>query len=255
MKITNQSTLTSKITLPDTSEQEVTTLSSESNTEHMTQSFLKEKSAAKNFASPGDEIEQTITLTNNSDYEITDIQIQDKLSAGANFKAGSLTVDEESKPDEDPIVGFSLGKSLSKNGGKSVIKYTIKIDENTPEQTITNTAEITYTVNERIDLQESTNTVEISLINNKIVVTKTSDKSAVISGDKLTYIISIKNEGNMENKDLNLKDPLPSSVTFVENSVKINDVVTQDANPINGFALPALPVGGEIKVAFEVTIN
>lgn len=36
MKITNQSTLTPKITLPDTSEQEVTTLSSESNTEHMT---------------------------------------------------------------------------------------------------------------------------------------------------------------------------------------------------------------------------
>lgn len=255
MKITNQSTLTSKITLPDTTEKEITTLSSESNTEFMTEGFLKEKSSAKNFASPGDEIEQTITLTNNSDYEITDIQIQDDLSAGANFKTGSLTIDGEPQPDIDPLAGFSLGKKLEKNGGTSVIKYTIKIDNDIQEQKVTNTAEITYTVNERIDLQENTNTVEINLNKNNIVVTKTSDKSAVISGDKLTYTINIKNEGNMENKELSLKDPLPSSVTFVENSVRINDVVAPDTNPINGFALPELPVGGEIKVSFEVTIN
>lgn len=72
----------------------------------MTQSFLKEKSSAKKFASPGDEIEQTITLTNNSDYEITNIQIQDELSAGANFKAGSLTVDEESKQMKTLLLDF-----------------------------------------------------------------------------------------------------------------------------------------------------
>lgn len=255
MKITNQSTLTSKITFPDLTEKEITTLSTESNTEYMTQSFTKTLESVKTYGSPSDEIEQIITLTNDSDYPISDITITCDLGAGATYVEDSLTIDDTPQPDVNPADTFSLGKNLDKNGGSSVVKYKILVDTTPTVSAITNSAEVTYTVNERIDLTESTNEISISVTNNKLVVTKTSDKSAVISGDKLTYTISIKNEGNMDNKELFLKDPLPSSITFVDDSVKINDTATPGANPITGFNLPVLNANSEIKVTFEVMVN
>ena len=102
---------------------------------------------------------------------------------------------------------------------------------------------------------ENTNTLTIQLENNKIVIEKTSDKSAVISGETLTYTIVIKNEGNMENTNVMFKDELPSSVTFVEDSVKIDDVESPGSDPNTGFELLTLAPERQIKVSFEVTIN
>lgn len=90
MKITNQSNLTSQITLPDDTTEQVSTDSNISETENMTTSFLKVKSSAKTYAKPNEEVEQTIVLTNNSEYDIFDVSIIDTISVGATFKEGSV---------------------------------------------------------------------------------------------------------------------------------------------------------------------
>lgn len=254
MKITNQSTLNSKITLPDDTQEDVETLSNESNTEDMTTSFLKVKSSNKTFAKPTEEVEQTITLTNNSEYPITDVSIVDTISTGATFKAGSVFIDDTPYEDYDITTGIALLADIEPSD-EVVIKYTMIINEDPTQQTVTNTAQVTYSVNEITDLQENTNIVTVTLVNNKLSVVKTSDKSAVISGQTLTYTIQITNDGDVANTDLVLTDPLPEGVTFVTDSVKIDNVETPGVSPVTGITLPDLNVGGQIVVSFDVTVN
>ncbi|MBQ0017145.1 MAG: DUF11 domain-containing protein [Clostridiales bacterium] len=254
MKITNQSNLASKITLPDDTEQEVSTDSNISETENMTTSFLKVKSSAKEFAQPKEEVEQTITLTNNSEYDITDISIVDTLSTGATFKEGSVYIDDVSYPDYDIITGFTLPSDITTTSSIE-IRYTIVVDETPAVDSITNTAEITYSVNEAVDLVENTNTVQIALVNNVITITKTSNASAVISGQTLTFQNVIKNEGNTKNTNLVFKDPIPEGTTFVSGSVKIDGTTYADYNPETGFSLPDLDPQDTITILFDVLIS
>ena len=91
-KINNTSTVTYKYTLPDTTVKSSSANSNFSSTENMTTSFTKVKSANKTYAMAGDEIQITLVLTNNSDYDITDISIKDTIDTKATFKTSVSTL-------------------------------------------------------------------------------------------------------------------------------------------------------------------
>lgn len=253
MKIINQSSLISKIIFPDDTEQEITTLSNELETEFISKSFLKVKSSSKTYAIPEEEIEQTITLTNNSEFPITNVQILDILSTGATYKPNSVTINDVEKPSIDPSQAFTLENQIDANSVVT-IKYKIIVDKDPTVSQITNKADITFSVDQRQDLKESTNEINLPVANNIITVIKSSDKSAVISGDTLTYKITIRNDGNLTNKSLVLQDILPSSVTFQENSVVIDSTPTPNVNP-SSINLPELAPNSEMLVEFKVTVN
>jgi len=253
MKITNQSTLTSTITPEGGESEEVETKSNESNTEYMTTSFTKVKTANKTVVKPEEEIEYTITLTNESDFDIIDMSIKDTMSADATFVTGSVNIDGSSFEDYDPATGFNLPTLAA--GNSTVIKYNATVVEAPVGNTVSNTATVTYSVNEVTDLQENTNDLSLPIANNSVSLTKTSDKSAVISGQTLTYQIVIENTGNLVNTNLMFKDPLPAGVQFVAGSVKVDDVEQADADPSAGFALADLNPGDKVVVTFDVTVS
>ncbi len=253
MKITNQSNLTSEYLLPDGTTDTSNVDSNESTTEYMTESFLKVKSSSKSYGKPGDELTQTIVLTNNSDYEIEDISIIDTMSEGASYVAGSVTINGTPQPDYDIGTGFSLDAPIA-SGESLTITYKITINNQLSVSEITNTAQVTYSVNEVTDLVENTNTVTIETVNNNITITKTSSASAVIRGQTLTFYNDIKNEGTIKNTNLFFKDPIPANTKFIAGSVKIDDTAQPTYDPETGFALPDLDAGGQIRVSFEVNI-
>ena len=254
MAILNKSTVTGKYVNPDQTETEFTVESNESSTEYMTESFSKVKSSSKNYATKGEELTQTITLTNNSQYPITNIRIKDTLDSDATITAGSVEVDGVAKAEFDPVAGFELEDELAKSA-ETVITYKITINEDAQLEIIHNKATITYDVNEITDLEEDTNTVEIQVVNGKLELIKTSDKSAVISGNTLTFMIEVKNSGNSKATGLTFRDPIPTGTKFVENSVKIDEVVQDSFNPDTGFALSDLDPGQSIKVSFDVMVD
>ncbi|MGN1222018.1 MAG: hypothetical protein ACI4TT_02150 [Christensenellales bacterium] len=253
MTITNQSNLTSKYILPDQTEKDFSTQSNISTTENMTQSFTKEKSYDKEYVLPGEEITQTLVLTNNSEYDVTMVHITDNLSEGATIKAGSVEIDGTPYEDYDPATGFDLPNDIV-GGGNSTITFAIVIDEATELESITDTATIAYQVNEA-ELTEDSNTVTINIVTNKVTIIKTSNVSAVISGQTITYQNVIKNEGTYTNSNLFFTDPIPEGTTFVEGSVKIDDVEQPDYNPATGFDLDELPEGASVTITFDVTVD
>ena len=252
-KITNQSTLTSKYTVGGI-EQSIETKSNISTTENMTEAFTKVLSSAVTEAIAKEEIEQTLVLTNTGDITITEISIKNTISTGATLKAGSLTVDDVSQPTFDPVTGYQLQKDIA-NGETVTIKYTIVIDDEPTVSEVTDTAEITYSVGEVDNLVENSNTVTIDIKNDVIKIVKTSSASAVIKGQTLTFQNVITNEGDVTNTELVFKDPIPAGTTFVDGSVKIDNVSQPTYNPETGFSLNDLEPNGQIVVTFDVTIN
>lgn len=140
MAITNQSNITSKFVLPDQSEQENSSDSNISSTENMTETFEKVKSYAKEYAMPGEAITQTLVLTNNSEYDVTMVNITDRLSEGATFKAGSVEIDGTPYEEYDPETGFELPEDITGGGGSTTVTFAIVIDEGTSVESITDTA-------------------------------------------------------------------------------------------------------------------
>ena len=72
-----------------------------------------------------DTIEYTIVVSNNGELTNTDIVFKDVIPEGLTFVAGSITVDDESKPDYD-LSGFSL-KDLAK-GESTTVKFKCTVD-------------------------------------------------------------------------------------------------------------------------------
>ena len=253
MKITNQSTLTSKITLPDQTEEDVQTQSNLSETENMTLSLTKELTSNPVFGKANDEIEETVKLTNNSQYDVTDVNFK-WVTQNAEFVAGSVRINDVEYANFDGVAGFDLPEAIAKEGGVATINYKIRINADATGNA-TDVGTIDYSVNEVTGLQENTNKSTINLINNLITIEKTSNLSAVISGQTLKFQNVITNKGNEKNTNLNFVDPIPTGTKFVEGSVEVNNESRPDYNPEAGFALEDLDVGQSVTVTFEVTID
>lgn len=254
-KITNTSNITFKYQLPDQSEVEDSVTSNVATVENMTTSLQKQLSSSKDFGLPGDEITIELILTNTSEYDVSEVNIKDTIGTGATFKEGTVTIDGTPQASFDPVTGFQLPETLTKNGGSSTIKYTITVDDNPTVETFTVVSEIDYTVAGVEQLTENSNTVTIAIETIMVSIAKTSDKVAVISGSTVKFQNVITNKGNLTHTNVVFKDPIPAGTQFVENSVKIDNVDKPGYNPETGFALEDLTPNAEITVTFEVTVD
>ncbi len=254
-KILNKSNVTCTYELPDSSTKTVTIESNESMTEYMTTSFKKEKSADKEFAQPSDEVKVTLKLTNESDYDISNVSIKDILNNEATFNTGTVTINGTLYDQYNPVTGFELTDDITKNGGTTTIEYTVTVVENPTTDILNAVSQVTYTVAERDNLVENSNTVSVQLVEEDVTITKTSDKSAVISGETLKFQNVVRNIGNTTNTDITFKDPIPEGTTFIENSVEIDGVKQEGYDPAVGFKLNDLAPNAEITVTFEVKVN
>lgn len=152
-----------------------------------------------------------------------------------------------------PLSPFGPGSPLSPNES-STISYTLIIDEEPSGDGTNVVSNITYSVNEIVDLQESSNTVAIFIVKQNMKILKQCSSNVAIKGQLLTFTNTISNLGNTANTNIVFTDSIPEGTTFVEGSVKINDVEQPDYNPADGFSLDNLSPQDKFIVTFEVTI-
>lgn len=253
-KITNQSDITSKYTLPDQTIHDNKSKSNLSTTENMSVSFIKQRTTEHEYAIKGEEILQTLTLTNQSEYEISNILIKEQISTGATFVANSIEIDNVPFQNFNIASGFTLPENLVANQTK-IIKFKIKINENFERDVVNLQSKITYDVNERERIEESSNIVSINISTEKLEILKESTKSIVISGDTLTFVNAITNIGTLTNTEIKFIDNLPQEVEFIEGSVKIDEEPQPTFNPINGINLKDLNPGDKVVVKFDVKVK
>lgn len=108
MIIPNQSNLTFNYVLPDGQTIAAELDSNIVNTEVLTYSVPKVKSADKTFMQEGETAVHTVVITNNSQAQLFNLVFKDTMSSGATYSAGSVTVNGAAQPSYDPAVGFPL---------------------------------------------------------------------------------------------------------------------------------------------------
>lgn len=252
-KIINTSSLTSKYTLPDYSTRTNSVTSNESVTLYMTDLFVKDRSTASEYGIAGDEILQTLLLTNESEVEISNIRIKEKIDQGASFKAGSVEIDGTPYTNFDMTAGITLPDDIPTKGDVT-INYSIIIDDTPTTSLVSLANEITYDVNEVQDLTEDSNQVQINIVKPSIQITKSADKTAVTSGQTLRFTNVIQNNGEVTNTDIQFVDILPWGTSFVADSLYI-DGVQQSLEPTTPISLKDLNPGEKTTVVFDVKVD
>ncbi len=253
-KIENTSSLTSKYSLPDGTQKQNSVTSNTSTTENMTTALEKVRTSSKNFGVPEDEIEITLKLTNNSEYDVENLTLTDTISSDATFKAGSLKVDGGVDASGNPTTGYTLTTPITASGGMVTISYTISIAESPNDDKVTTTSEITYSAADADDLTETLTTIEIPLTIEGMEITQKVSKQVVVAGQTITFSNIITNNGNVKNTELFFSNNLPAGTEFISESVKVDEVSMPTYNPNDGFNLKDLDTGNTVKVSFDVKV-
>ncbi len=254
MAIQNRAKLSSYITAPSGEQVELQTNSNKSVVNNLNTDIIIAKTSSKSWILPSGKVTITNTITNNTDVNISDINIKDTISAGASFLSGSVKIGSVEHPDYNIETGFVMPVTLGGSGGELTLSYDIVADDYAIEESFDNQSTISFEIDNNT-FELSSSTLNIQIINNDVSLLKTASRTAVKTGDTLTYTIEITNSGNFKNTNIVFTDKIPDGTEFVANSVTINGEAKEGFNPENSFELPELDINGSITVTFKVTVK
>lgn len=253
MAVLNQAKITSKVTT-SSGQQDVTATSNIQRTNNADTDIVITKSASKDLLAPKDIVTITTVITNNTDVNLESIKVTDTISEGAKFVEGTVELGGMTFPNYNIINGVTLPITIGGSGNEARFSFNIQVDEYVNTDKITDVSQFSVKMGSQ-QLSLTSPTLEMNVLTNEIYLLKEADKIAVQSGDTLTYTITISNDGIYDNTDIFFTDEIPDTVTFVENSVKIDGVTYDGYDPSVGFKLSDLPSGGSITVEFMVIIK
>ncbi|HDR3950615.1 TPA: DUF11 domain-containing protein [Bacillus anthracis] len=216
------------------------------------------KSVSATEAGVGDTLTYTVRMQNSGTVAATNVSFLDPIPSGTTFVANSVIINGTPQPGLNPTTGFPLANIPV--GGMVTVAFQVTITSVPPNRVLPNNANVTA------DFQVSPLQPPITIVTiSNIVVTRVNVGSLNVMksvntlqagvGDTLTYTILIQNTGTVPATNIIFQDPIPSGTAFVANSVTINGVVQQGADPMAGFPVPNIPVGQTATVTFQVTVT
>ena len=187
------------------------------------------------FVEAGDILTYTITVTNAGPLDAQDVQLSDRLPAGATFV--SLTA-PSGWTSTTPPVG-STGTITSANslavGATASFTLVVNIDANLPLGTLMeNRAEVTTTTPEVFTSDNRDSQVAEVVTKADLSVVTTGGPDSVAPGAILTYSITVANAGGSDAMDVRLENRLPSQTTFVSLAAPSGWTVTTPAPGSHG---------------------
>lgn len=253
MAVLNQAKITSKVST-SSGQQDVTATSNIQRTNNVDTDVVITKSASKDLLAPNDVVTITTVITNNMDVNLESIKVTDTISEGAKFVEGTVELGGMTFPNYNIVNGFTLPITIGGSGNEARFLFNIQVDDYVNVDKITDVSQFSVKMGSQ-QLSITSPTLEMNVLTNEIYLLKEADRIAVQSGDMLTYTITISNDGTYDNTDIFFTDEIPDTVTFVENSVKIDGVIYDGYDPSVGFKLNDLPAGDSVTVEFRVIIK
>ena len=248
-KITNNVKGNIKLLTPEKTSDEVT--GSQDSTIYKA-IISSEKLVDKTEATEGEKVTYTIRIKNDGNLTKT-VTVRDTLPAGITFDKDTLIqVGDTGTVYTEQNLKNGIPVEVPAEGSIDVV-FAGKVDtlaNNEYSKTLTNQATVD---------NEPTNEVTTEVTKANITAHKESDPSSgnkVREGDEITYRIRVRNDGTRAG-DVIVKDIIPTGTTFVEGSIKIDNVAdsTKTATDLqNGITLN-VPISTEKVVEFKVRVN
>ncbi|MGL6105916.1 SPOCS domain-containing protein [Romboutsia sp.] len=147
-----------------------------------------------------------------------------------------------------------------KSGEEISIKYNVSIVGKIEENYIENQVQLEYVYNLKdkvmTNIQSLSNLAKVSINKNlRTLFRHTTDKYSTFIGDTVTHIIHIKNTTESLIKNMILKETIPTSLKFIENSLIINGVYIVGENIYNYIKLGELDINEELIISYKTTVD
>lgn len=213
-----------------------------------------EKTGIPAYANVGDTVSYTITLTNTGNVAANNVTLTDVIPTGTTFVPGSLVGATGTPPTLTLVNPIAAG-------GTATITFDVLIGDTLPNPNpLANrvTAAYAYTVdplNPNGATGSATGGPANTQVNTaKLVITKSVDKMISYIGDTITYMISVKNTGNVSAANIVLTDLLTTGLSYVAGSLNVS--VPYSGTLASGLILTNAIVAGEtITLSFKAHVD
>ena len=188
----------------------------------------------------GEMVTYTITLTNNSEYAVENVVLEDLLPAEMMFVSSTLATSGDNTWE---ISSIAAGETIT---------FDVQV-MTMAEGAVVNVINLTagdYTLSAQAE------TVVIERREIDMSITKTSFGVEIYEGDQFDYQIVVVNEGDTDASDVVITDMLPSNVSFVDASFESSSeeiVPEMNVNAQNiTWTIPYFPAGAEVTITLTV---
>ena len=183
-------------------------------------------------------VQGQITADNASPKQIWD-QVVFK-SASKKFNIAYIAGSARYYTNANPSAGFPISDSLSSNAGAQ-LGYD-KIDGNIPG-CFQYSGILTFNV--KVTTQKTSN-FNVTKQVRKLGETEWKKSISVKPGDTIEYMLGYDNNGEVEHKDVNVRDILPNGITYVHNSTFLKNGSYPNGNNVanNDIATRGVSIGG-----------
>ncbi|WP_166702225.1 DUF7507 domain-containing protein [Bacillus albus] len=214
----------------------------------------------KAFATIGDTITYTTTITNTGNIPANNVIFSDPIPSWTQFVAGSVIVDGTPIPSASIIDGIGINTIIPNQTVTIVFQVQIVSNPTTFTPELQNLGFVNFQYNVGNALQAQPGNVEtnvfVTSINSAILsAVKTANAAFANIGDTITYTVLIQNNGNTNATNVNFSDSIPAGTTFVENSFTVNGSTIPGANPNSGVNIGTVNAGSSLTVTFQVIVT
>ncbi|MGL5648360.1 MAG: isopeptide-forming domain-containing fimbrial protein [Clostridium sp.] len=222
--------------------------------------LVMNKSVNPQNATIGDTVTYTVTLQNTGNTAANTVVLTDTLPSEVSFNVGSVIINGAPDGSVNPNTGINIATIAA--GATATVTFTVTVNSlPTVGSVINNSASSTfkYTIDPaQPNAGGGTSESNIAPLNTGIartLLTKSVDKAYADVGDVLTYTIDVKNDGNVDAKNIILTDVIPNGTTLVPDSFSINGVPQIGVTPNAGTNIGTVQAGTTVQIIFKVTVN
>lgn len=208
------------------------------------------------YACIGDIVTYTIYSTNTGDITLNDVTIMDLLSPNLQFIPNSVTVNGEKKTNLNITSGVNLG-SLELEKTKTITFNAKVISEEST--TIENTAlgKFTYSVDPSLPPRLGESKSNSSILYAKKVninVKKETNKKNIVLGDKITYTVTLSNNGDVDANSVLFFDNLPPELKLIDGTFTLNNTVINSVDLSQGINVGTIKSASSVTLKFDVIV-
>lgn len=215
-----------------------------------------------------DVVTYTIVLTNEGNGAAKNLVVTDKVPAGLELVVGSLSDDYPVTISEDGMITWTISRLEA--GAQTSVSFQAKVPYVDEDQVWKNVATVVYDNNpdnpdtpEDPKNPENSNEVEAEGLTPEVAINKTQkvndgkatkEVQTVNAGDKVTYILTVTNNGEAEALKLTINDKVPTGLELVAGSVQGADAFVIGEDGTIEWTLANLAVGASAEVSFAVKV-
>lgn len=222
--------------------------------------LLGNKIVDNNFANVGTKLVYTVTLTNQGNVSANNIIFFDTLPSTVSFVPNSLIINGVTSPNSPEPPGVLIGDIIP--NGISTITWNVLVNSIPYTGLINNSATMKYEylvepASTPVSTTSNTSVATTRVNQARIDMVKSADKINAIVNDTITYTIILKNTGTTIANAVTLTDTIPTSTTFITDSVIVNSSpqIGVIPNPPTGISVGSIQPNEVSTVTFEVKVD